>query len=113
MATVPKGKTVPARLDPTDGGVTDADMIRAITLGSPDIAAMSGAARTYLPGRTVTGVRVETATVDVHVIARYGTPLPELTARLGVLLRPVVAGRELHLHVEDIEWPDEPSVTER
>ena len=96
-----------ARLDPTDGGVTDADMIRAITLGSPDVAAMSEIARTYLPGRTVPGVRVDTATVDVHVIARCGTPLPELTARLGVLLRPVLAGRSLHLHIEDIELPIE------
>jgi hypothetical protein len=96
-----------AGLDPTDGGVTDADMIRATTLGSPDVAAMSEIARTYLPGRTVPGVRVDTATVDVHVIARCGTPLPELTARLGVLLRPVVAGRSLHLHIEDIGLPIE------
>ena len=110
MTPDPKGKTVLARLDPTDGGVTDADMIRAITLGSPDVAAMSEATRTYLPGRTVSGVRVDTSTVDVHVIARYGTPLPELTAPSRCAAPAGDGGPRLQLHfddlhIEDIELP--------
>lgn len=103
--------------------ITEADMIRAITLGHPAVTAMSERTRTYLPGRTVPGVQVGDSTVDVFVVASYGTPLPELTARLGVLLRPVLAGRALHLHIDDIDCPDdwsaqggsatEPGVAER
>lgn len=33
-----KGKTVLPGLDPMNADVTDADMIRAISLGSPDVA---------------------------------------------------------------------------
>ena len=68
---------------------------------------MSGTARSYLPGRTVAGVTVDEHRVDVHLIARYGTPLPAITERLDVLLLPVTAGRSLHVHFQGMVLPGE------
>lgn len=81
------------------------DMIRALALSCPGVAAMSPSTRTYLPGRTVAGVTTDQARVDVHVIAQYGTPLPGITQRLGTLIVAVLAGRALHVHVDDIVLP--------
>ena len=96
-----------ASLDEQHGGIGAVDMIRALALGCPGVAAMSPTARSYLPGRTVAGVTVDEHRVDVHLIARYGTPLPGITQRLDVLLLPVTAGRSLHVHFEDIVLPGE------
>ena len=102
-----------ASLDEQHGGIGAVDMIRALALGCPGVAAMSPTARSYLHGRTVAGVTVDEHRVDVHVIARYGTPLPGITQRLDVLLLlPVTAGRSLHVHFEGIVLPGETAPAE-
>ena len=101
-----------ASLDEQHGGIDAVDMIRALALRCPGVAAMSPTARSYLPGRTVAGVTVDEHQVNVHVIARYGTPLPGITERLEVLLLPVTAGRSLHVHFQDIVLPGETAPAE-
>lgn len=83
------------------------DMIRALTLSCPGVAGMSPATRTYLPGRTIAGVTADEHQVDVHVIARYGTPLLGITEQLGTLLSKILAGRALQVHIDDILLPGE------
>ena len=102
-----------ASLDEQHGGIGAVDTIRALALGCPGVAAMSATAQSYLPaGRTVAGVTVDEHRVDVHLIARYGTPLPAITERLDVLLLPVTAGRSLHVHFEGIVLPGETAPAE-
>jgi hypothetical protein len=101
-----------ASLDEQHGVIAVVDTIRALALGCPGVAAMSGAARSYLPGRTVAGVTVDEHRVDVHLIARYGAPLPGITERLEVLLLPVTAGRSLHVHFQGIVLPGETAPAE-
>lgn len=95
-----------------DTAISAADMIRALALGCPGVAGMSGATRSYFPGRTVAGITENDRQVDVRVIARYGTPLLDITVRLSGLLVPVLAGRGLHVHIDDIVLPGEPVPSE-
>lgn len=95
-----------------DTAFSAADMIRALVLGCPGVAGMSGATRSYFPGRTVAGITENDRQVDVRVIARYGTPLPDITDRLTGLLVPVLAGRGLHVHIDDIVLPGDPVPSE-
>jgi hypothetical protein len=85
--------------------IDSVDMIRALTLSCPGVAGMSPVTRTYLPGRTVAGITTDEQRVNVHLIAQYGIPLPGITERLGNLLFPVLAGRSLQVHIDDILLP--------
>ena len=93
------------------GTVTEADLVAGIVKSCGGVAAMSAAARTYLPGRTVPGVRIGPGEIDVHVIVFYGVPIPELAdgiaARLVSRLVGSLAGRTVTVHVEDIVMPGE------
>ena len=67
---------------PTDiagSPAADIDAISRIVSSCPGVAALSGTARSYLPGRTVPGVSVDTDRVDVFVVARYQDPLTLIT----------------------------------
>ena len=76
-------------------GVTEADLIAAAVLASPDVVGLHGGrfgeVATYLPGRRIVGVRLrpdDTLTgifpaatvVEVHVIARYPAGVADLDA---------------------------------
>ncbi len=73
----------------------DPEAVVAAALSCPDVARLSGGlvgeVATYLPGRQVTGVRFTDEEVEVHIVARWGPPLP----------------------VEDIELPIEDSAPPR
>jgi hypothetical protein len=64
----------------------DVDAIAAATLTAPSVAGLSGGlageVATYLPGRRVAGVRAEPDSVEVHVIARYGTALTDVATEV-------------------------------
>ena len=96
---------------PTDPGgspAADIDAISGIVASCPGVAALSSAARSYLPGRTVPGVSVDTDRVDVFVVARYLDPLTGISDQVSEALAGVLAGRELYVHIEDIMMPGEP-----
>jgi len=90
------------------GSSADIDAISDIVASCPGVAALSAAARSYLPGRTVPGVSVDTDRVDVFVVARYEDPLTDITEQLAEALAGVLAGRALYVHIEDIVMPGEP-----
>lgn len=87
----------------------DPDTVAALVLGCPAVAALSagpfGAAATYLPGRSVPGVRVRPDAVEVHVVARYGPPMSEVAAEIRRALSGRVLGRAVDVVVEDITDP--------
>jgi uncharacterized alkaline shock family protein YloU len=91
------------------GEPTEADQISAAVLACPDVAGMSAGAfgeiRSYLPGHTVPGVKLGEEAVEVHVVARYGPPLPEVASQIGRALAPLLSGRAVRVVVEDILLP--------
>ena len=90
----------------------DLEAVAAAALGSPLIADLSGGrfgeVATYLPGRRIVGVREAEGTVEVHVVARWGTPLPEVADVLRAAVTPHAGGLPVAVFVEDIEVPHEP-----
>ncbi|WP_197322175.1 Asp23/Gls24 family envelope stress response protein [Saccharomonospora sp. NB11] len=56
----------------------------------------------YLPGRTVPGVRVEPDRVTVQVVAQWGVPVPELGRRIQAAVAPYAAGRRVDVIVADL-----------
>ncbi|CAN5260670.1 hypothetical protein BH24ACT10_BH24ACT10_16770 [soil metagenome] len=89
----------------------DPDIVAALVLGCPAVAGLSGgpfgAAATYLPGRTVAGVRISPDTVEVHVVARYGPTVGELAGQVRSVLAGRVLGRTVDIVVEDLaDRPD-------
>jgi hypothetical protein len=61
---------------------------------------------TYLPGRRVQGVRVQDDVLEVHLVARWGTPLPEVGAEVRRAIAGLAGGRPITVAIEDVEWPD-------
>lgn len=95
----------------TSGAPDPADAVRAAVLGVPGVSAMHGGAfadvATYLPGRRVTGVRLEPERTEVHVVVTSDNPIPGVadavrSAVQGVRPEPV------DVYVEDISVPDSP-----
>jgi hypothetical protein len=93
--------------DPAGSSAADIDAISVIVASCPGVAALSSAARSYLPGRTVPGVSVDTDRVDVFVVARYQDPLTRITEQVAEALTGVLADRALYVHIEDIVMPGE------
>ena len=99
-----------ARGDRTPGGVAElADRIAAAVTRCPDVAGLTQLpgmpVATYLPGRTVSGVAVRPAEVEVCVVARYGPPLPQVAAQVRQAVEPLVPGRVVDVVIADITSP--------
>jgi len=96
--------------------MSDLEAVAAAALGCPLIAGLTGGAfgdiATYLPGRRVVGVREVDGTVEVHVVATWGTPLPELAEAVRASVTPHASGREVAVFVDDIEVPADPAVAD-
>lgn len=87
-------------------GHPDPDAISTVVLGCLDVLGLSGGqygeVATYLPGRRVTGVRITDSQVSVHVVARYGPPLREVSARIHRMLGPLTGGLPVEVVIDDI-----------
>ena len=99
------GPGTPAGQGPTP---LDIDLIEGIVASCTAVAALSGSHQSYLPGRTVPGVSVDTDRVDLYVVARYEVPLTHIADQLATALQTVLAGRTLYVHIEDIVLPGDP-----
>ncbi len=91
-------------------GEPNADAIAAATLATPGVAGLHGGPAlefaTYLPGRSVTGVRLPGDRVEVHVTARYGTELPRLADAVRAAVSPAAGGLPVEVHIEDLDVED-------
>ncbi len=92
-----------------DGEQVDPDAVSTAALSCPQVARLSGGfageVATYLPGRSVAGVRVTDNEVEIHIVARWGTNLPEVADVVRLAVKPVTAGLRTSVYVEDIEVP--------
>lgn len=106
----------------TDPGATaggppvDAERVASAVERVPTVARLSAGSAgaeiaTYLPGRRVRGVRVDDATVEVHVVARWPAVLPEVGEAVRSAAAPLAGGRAVEVVIDDLEVPgeDEPS----
>lgn len=88
-------------------GQPDADAISTAVLGCRDVLGLSagqyGEVATYLPGRRVAGVRITGNQVTVHVVARYGPPLHEVSARIHRMLGPLTGGLPVEVVIDDVD----------
>jgi hypothetical protein len=86
-----------------------ADRIAAAVTGCPDVAGLTQIpgrpVATYLLGRTVSGVAVRPAEVEICVVARYGPPLPQVAAHVRQAVEPLVPGRVVDVVIADITSP--------
>ena len=93
--------SVPAR----DAG--DVDAIAAATLACPAVAGLheggTRAVATYLPGRRVVGVRIGERRVLVSVVLASGSSVRSLETQVRSALAPHVLGRQVDVHVADVQ----------
>jgi len=86
-----------------------ADRIAAAVTRCPDVAGLTQVpgrpVATYLPGRTVSGVAVWLAEVEICVVARYGPPLAQVAAQVRQAVEPLVPGRVVDVVIGDIAPP--------
>jgi uncharacterized alkaline shock family protein YloU len=89
-----------------------ADRIAAAAASCPGVAGLTQVpgrpVATYLPGRTVSGVAVRPAEVEICVVARYGPPLPQVAAQVRQAVEPLVPGRVVDVVIADITSPRAP-----
>lgn len=85
-----------------------ADAVAAAVRAHPAVADLDGGPfgtiACYLPGRRVLGVRVGEPgePVEVSVVARLGTPLPQLATELRRVITAVTGPREIDLTFNDV-----------
>lgn len=86
---------------------TSAEAVAAAAASCPGVARLSRGmgteVATYLPDRRVHGVRMRDEAVDVHVVAEVGVVLPELASRIRSAVAPLVEGRPVDVHVDDLD----------
>ena len=92
--------------------MADVEAVAAAALGSPLIAGLTGGrfgeVATYLPGRRIVGVREADGAVEIHVVAKWGTPLPEVADVVRQAVSAHTDGAPVAVFVDDIELPEEP-----
>lgn len=91
--------------------MADLEAVAAAALGCPLIAGLTGGrfgeVATYLPGRRIVGVREVDGTIEVHVVARWGRPLPEVADVVRAAVAAHAGPRPVAVFVDDIEVPEE------
>ena len=89
----------------------DPDAVAAVVLGCADVVDLTaggfGEVATYLPGRRVSGVRIADGEIEVHIVARWGPPLPTIADHVRDAVRPLSGGRSVNVVVDDIRLSQE------
>ena len=106
-----------ARLDVVEPGVaviaddapdpiTPAEAVAAAVLAVPGVVRLHGGRfgelGTYLPGRRVTGVRLDDEGTEVHIVVSDLVPVPDTAARVRRAVS-AIAPMPVRVHVEDID----------
>ena len=86
--------------------LTPAEVVAAAVLGVPGVVRLHGGRfgglGTYLPGRRVTGVRIDDEGTEVHVVVSDRVPVPDTAARVQRAVS-AIAPMPVRVHVEDID----------
>ena len=87
----------------------DLERVAAAALGCAVIADLTGGrfgeVATYLPGRRILGVRSVDGEIELHVVARWDIPLPDVADAVRAAVAPYVDGMPVAVFVDDIEVP--------
>ena len=95
--------TQPAHSDPADAV---AHLVRAVP-GVADLhAGMFGEVGTYLPGRTVPGVRIGDGVIDIHIAVWAGAAVRKTAAAVRSAVAGLVPGADVNVTVEDVAVTD-------
>lgn len=90
-------------------GAVDPEAVAQAAAACPDVARLSEGVvaefASYLPGRRVPGVRIDDEGVEVHIVARWGRPLPEVGDAVVAAVTPVAQGHAVRVFVDDLEEP--------
>jgi uncharacterized alkaline shock family protein YloU len=85
---------------------TPAEVVAAAVLAVPGVVRLHGGRfgelGTYLPGRRVTGVRIDDEGTEVHVVVSDRVPVPHTAAQVQRAVS-AVAPMPVRVHVEDID----------
>jgi hypothetical protein len=88
----------------------DVDVVHDTVLACPGIAGVGstlpGALATYLPGRRVTGIRVNPDSIELEVCTRWNASAAQVGAALQAALKKQAAGRRIDVTIVDIELPE-------
>jgi hypothetical protein len=91
----------------------DLEAVAAAALGCPLVAGLTGGTfgevATYRPGRRIVGVREVDGVVELHLVARWGTPLPEVGQVVRAAVTPLAGGLPVAVFIDDIEIPADPA----
>lgn len=91
--------------------MADLDAVAAAALGCTLIAGLTGGrfgeVATYRPGSRIIGVRMVDGAIELHVVARWGAPLPEVAEGVRAAVAPYADGLPVSVFVDDIELPEE------
>ena len=94
--------------------MADLDAVAAAALGCSLIADLTGGrfgeVATYRPGSRLVGVRMADGGIELHVVAKWGAPLPEVAEVVRAAVAPYAEGLPVSVFVDDIELPEEASV---
>ena len=86
--------------------LTPEEAIAAAVARCPDVAGLSGGpygeVATYLPGRSIAGIRLLEDSIEVHVIAHVGAHLPSVAARVRSACAPFAHGRHVDVTIDDV-----------
>jgi hypothetical protein len=90
--------------------VVDAEAIAERAARCRSVAGISagqfGEVATYLPGRRVPGVRVGDDRVELHVVACWGAPVPDLVAEVRAAVAPIAGDFPVDVYVDDVAIPN-------
>ncbi|MEZ0447698.1 hypothetical protein [Cellulomonas sp. ICMP 17802] len=86
--------------------LSPAETVAATVLAVPGVVRLHGGRfgelGTYLPGRRVTGVRIDDEGTEVHVVVSDLVPVPDTAARVQRAVS-AIAPMPVRVHVEDID----------
>ncbi len=100
----------PAEHDDNVVNGVDVDALAQAIGACPAVArlgsGLAGAMTTYLPGRTVPGVRVDVAGIEAEVVARWGYPVAAVADQVRAAAAAVAPVSRIDVTIADVELPD-------
>lgn len=120
MTTTPPGTTTPISVGAGPAGPAArtpapdvSEAISAAVLAVPGVASLHGGAfgqvASYLPGRSVTGVRVRPDVTDVHVVLFWGSPVLATADHVRAVVQPLISAISARVDVTIDDIVDRPA----
>ena len=87
----------------------DVEVVATVVAACPSVARLYGGraseVATYLPGRRVEGVKLGEEQLEVHVVAAWDVPLPQVADEVRGAATPVGGGLPVDVYIDDVDIP--------